>query len=125
MGKRLSWDEISKTATSDEGMGAKTRFYFHCFNPNGAYAALRAAQAAVAQWCEDHPERPNGVLFVCRSLNTHPEKMCDAARKAIKDRRNVAWNCNYAVSIMKRDTEKALEFLADESQWPAPKETTE
>ena len=111
----------SEQAVTDEGMSSKDRIHFHYFNPHGLYAAWRDVNQRVADWCDEHPDRPNGVLMVHGSLNNHPYKMLSAGLDSLKKRREVAWHVNYAVTTLEEAIAKAEAFLADETKWPAPK----
>lgn len=115
------YEFVTREATSDEGMGARYATYFHCFNPNGAYAQLKASHERINAWVDAHPERPNGVLFVHGSLNDHPRKMLFAVLDLIKARRAHAYPLSAAVRWIEREIKRADEFIADPAQWPAPK----
>lgn len=119
--RRPSWDYITKHASTDEGLAAKYRIDFHCFNPNGGYAKLKAMQDRITLWCKDHPERPNGVIFVHGSLNDFPRKVLFEALEAPRKRKDVTWTINRAINIVFNAIRDGEAFLADEAQWPAPK----
>lgn len=110
---------VTTEATSDEGMGARYATYFHCFNPNGAYAQLKAAHGRIDAWIDAHPERPNGVMFVYGSLNDFPRKQLFAVLDLISKRRAHAYPLAAAVKLIHRDIAKADRFINDPAEWPA------
>jgi len=121
-----NYDFVTTEATSDEGMGARYATYFHCFNPNGAYAQLKAAHERIDAWVDAHPERPNnGVLFVYGSLNDYPRKRLFEVLDLIKARRAHAYPLTAAVRLIEREIEKADNFINDPTKWPAPKQEDE
>lgn len=119
--RRLSWDYITVHASTDEGMAAKHRIAFHCFNTNGAYFKLRALHAKIDKWCEVNSDRPNGVLFVHGSLNDFPRKELFDALDAPKRRKDVTRTINRAINLAFNAIRDGEEFLNDPTQWPAPK----
>lgn len=118
---RKSWNYYAEEAANDKGMPAKWRIVFHCFNPNGVYAELKVMNSAISKWCEDHPERPNGVLFVYGSLNDFPRKELFKALDAPLRRKNVTRDINVAINLAASAIRDGNEFLANEDRWPAPK----
>lgn len=118
---RKTFNYYAKDATSDAGMPAKWRIVFHCFNPNGVYAELKKMNAAIAQWCEDHPERPNGILLVHGSLHDYPREQLFDALKAPQRRKNVTRDINFAINLVSSAVRDGYEFLENPDRWPAPK----
>lgn len=116
-----NYDFVTKEATSDEGMTTAWAMRFHCFNPNGAYAQLKAAHERINAWVDAHPERPNGVLFVHGSLNDHPRKMLFAVLDLWKQGKAHKYPLHAALQWIEREIKRADEFIADPDQWPAPK----
>lgn len=115
------YDFVTQQATSDEGMGARYATYFHCFNPNGAYAQLQAMHKRIDAWVEAHPERPNGVIFVHGSLNDFPRKQLFAVLDRIRKRQSHAYELASALKLIARDIEKGDRFINDPAEWPATK----
>lgn len=116
-----NYDFVTLEATSDEGMGARFATYFHCFNPNGVYAKLKAMHERVNAWCDAHPEMPNGVLFVHGSLNDYPRKQLFAVLDLIRARRAHKYPLWQAVKHMEREIERGIKFCDDPAEWPRTK----
>ncbi len=116
-----NYDFVTSEATSDKGMGARFATYFHCFNPNGAYAQLKQMHVRLDGWLEAHPDRPNGVLFVYGSLHDHPRKTLFAVLDLIKARKAHAYALSYALGLICEEIEKGDGFINDPARWPAPK----
>lgn len=120
-----NYEYVTREAMTDEGMGARYACYFHCFNPNGAYAQLKAMHARIDAWIDAHPERPNGVLFVFGSLNDFNRKQLFNVLDLISKRRAHAWPLAYAVRKIREDIVRADNFIADPAEWPDTKENLE
>lgn len=69
--KTVSYDYVTKEAPTDDGMSRVNSIRFHCFNPNGLYARLRAMQERVVE-VVDRTGCPNGVFLVHGSLHDFP-----------------------------------------------------
>ena len=121
MRRNPSYDFITREATSDEGMPAKYRILFHCFNEHGVYAELKKLHEKINEWVAANPDRPNGVLFVHGSLNDFPRNELFAALDAPKKRKDVTATIAVAIRTVERAIRAGEEFLADPTQWPAPK----
>lgn len=119
-----NYDFVTTEATSDKGMGARYATYFHCFNPNGAYAQLKAMHARIDQWIAEHPERPNGVMFVYGSLNDFPRKRLFEVLDLISKRRAHAYPLSAALQHIAREIERGDKFIADPAEWPAIKQSS-
>lgn len=118
---RPTYDYITQEAISDEGMAAKYAILFHCFNPNGVYAQLKAMHKRLDAWLEAHPEMPNGVLMVHGSLNDFPRDRLFKALDAPKKRKDVSWTIWSAVRNMQEAIREGDEFVNNPAKWPAPK----
>lgn len=114
-----TWDFITAEATTDANLSAKDTASFHCFNPNGLYAKLKAVHARVSQWCADHPDRPNGVLLVHGSLNDYPRKRLF---ELLERKRITSMEVKCAVDWVRDDIAEAELWLSDESKWPEKKQ---
>lgn len=117
-----TYDFVTKEAESDAGMTTANAIRFHCFNPNGAYAKLKAMHARIDAWVDAHPERPNGVLFVHGSLNDYPRKRLFAVLdlyRAGKAHKYPLWS---AVEHIEREIDRGDEFIANPDLWPKTKE---
>jgi len=108
-----TYDEITGTLTSDKKLSRSDQILFHCFNPNGLYAELKAVQDRIGEWVDAHPEQPNGVLLVHGSMNDYPRKLLFA----MLDKRKRIGRIDYAVSIstVERAIKDAKEWLAKKS----------
>lgn len=123
MKRNPSFDYVTKEITTDDGLPAKYRILFHCFNPNGAYARLKVMQEAISQWTKDHPERPNGVLFVHGSLNDYPRARLFEALDAPQKRKAVTSTITLAISNVESAIVDGYHWLETPSEWPEPKGT--
>lgn len=121
MRRNPSYHFITREAESDEGMPAKYRILFHCFNERGAYAQLQKLHEKITAWTAEHPERPNGVILVHGSLNDTPRKRLFEALDAPKKRKNVTMTINLAIGYALNAITEGEAWLADESKWPAKK----
>lgn len=120
-----SFDHVTKELKSDDGLPAKYRILFHCFNENGAYRRLQAMQAEITAWCERNPDRPNGVLFVHGSLNDYPRKRLFEALDAPRKRKDVTYTVISAIDYVESAINEGYHWLETPADWPAPKGTKE
>jgi hypothetical protein len=108
--KALSWDDISKTVTTDKGMNVKQRAQFHYFNPHGAYKSLLVVQEQVNAFVDAHPEIPNGVCFVHGTLNDYGYTLISKLAMASAPK---SWDVAYAVQWMNKAQIAAQVWLAE------------
>lgn len=116
-----SWDHLTKELESDDGLPAKHRIVFHCFNPKGLYYQLQALHYEISVWCEHHKDLPNGVLLVHGSLNDYPRQELFKALNAPQRRKNVTRDVQFAINIAANALREGREFLDNPAKWPAPK----
>lgn len=114
-----SWTELTVNLTSDAGLSARNRAAFHYFNPHGLYAQLKALHDDVSAWCDSHPERPNGVMFVHGIFNDFNTKRLS---KAVDKRDRVTkLEISLIENSLRYDVESGREWLATPAKWPQPK----
>lgn len=119
-----TYEFVTDEATSDEGMTTANAMRFHCFNPNGAYAQLKAMHDRISAWCDAHPDRPNGVLFVYGSLNGHPRKLLFDVLDLHRKGKAHKWPLQYALKKIAEEIERGDKFINDPSEWPAIKQSS-
>lgn len=103
-----TYDEITQTLTTADKLSRPNAVLFHCFNPNGLYAQLKAAQARIGDWVVDNPDKPNGVLLVHGSMNEHPRKTLFA----LLDKRRRVGRIPYLIGL---NTVRGA--IADADEW--------
>lgn len=112
MPRKMSYDFVTQHATDDRGMCVRDRAYFHYFNPNGAYAAKRASDDLVREAVNANRCK-SGALIAYGSLNDYAaESLCGCIKRLIDGKRVRAFDVDYAARSLRRDAEKAREFLA-------------
>jgi len=106
--EHMSWDFITKEATTDAKMNRRNKITFHCFNPNGIYAALKVVQNRVSETV-DKTGVPNGALLVYGSFNDYPRKrLFDALEKKSAS----SYDIHSAIRYVKDEIEKVNEWIA-------------
>lgn len=106
---RPTYEEIISTFTSEEKLFHQEKVWFHCFNPNGLYAQLKAMNDRVSKWVDEHPDRPNGVLMVHGSLHDFPRKtLFDLLEKGKKITR---MGYTVGINIVRRAIEDGNDWL--------------
>jgi hypothetical protein len=107
--KRRDYDWVTVEAPSDSKMSLVNSVRFHCFNPNGLYAQLKAVQDRVAAMV-DATGVPNGVLFVHGSLNDYGRNLLF---KLLDTRKPGRFQVGQALNWISRDMAKAEAWLAE------------
>ncbi|MEI9428688.1 hypothetical protein [Mesorhizobium sp. Cs1299R1N3] len=104
-----TYDEITRTLATADKLSRPDTILFHCFNPNGLYAELKASQDRIGAWVDANPDQPNGVLLVYGSLNDFHRK----ALFALLDKRRRVTRTEFAVTVsgIRREISTAAEWL--------------
>lgn len=103
MAQNLTFDEITQTVTSAEGMVKKNKAIFHAFNPNGALASLpKTAQFTVGKTFY------SGAWSMYNEFdNYHAKKIMSF----VKGKRFTRWELTYHVNEIAKDLIKANKFI--------------
>lgn len=98
MKKRLTWDHITKEATTDDRMNTRDLLSFHYFNPNGVYAAKRSNDDAISALVDAGTLRSGWLIAHGLFDRFHPDKLSHMLRLKRPARRDVI----YHIEAMRR-----------------------
>ncbi len=105
----LTHDEITKTLTSDKTLkNIHQRALFHYFNPHGAVAHVRKAEAEIRD-AVDSGEIKSGTLLVYGSLNSY--HVDELRKQAMRKWPTSVWKVQYHVDALYEKAKKARHYL--------------
>ena len=112
MNTSKSWDYITKTAATPEGMNREQFVLFHMFNPNGVMARKEACDQKVRELVELKRVRP-GALLAYGSFNDYNTKIL--RREANRKVKNSWRILQSEIRMIEYDIEHANEFIRENS----------
>lgn len=121
---KKSWDYITHTAETDDGMTARNQAQFHYFNPNGVYEKWKAATDEVRR-VVDEGKANTGALIAHGSMNDFYIKELKKLREQKKA--PSPEEVGRIVNGIKADIAQAHDFVAkaDRGEVPHPEKAPE
>lgn len=105
-----TWEYLTEQATDTKGLNTRQITIFEMFNPNGAYAYKKAADAKISQ-AVDARLVPSGWIIAHGSFNDYHYMQLSKilSRKSHTKR----WTVEYHASKMREDADKAIAKLQE------------
>lgn len=104
--KNATWEYLTEEAKTTEGMTTRQILAFEMFNPNGAYAAKKEADAFIDRLV-DAKVVPSGWILAYGGFNDYHYKKLSAliSKKGFVKR----WDVNYHADKLREDAARAIE----------------
>lgn len=108
---RYTYEEVTKTLKTDEGLSVKDKALFHYFNPNGAYATKKVSDDLINH-AVTYGKLRSGAVYAYGSLNDYGVERLYRAVSLQRPRRfDVDYAVRWILSAAKEATKRAEEAM--------------